>query len=110
MSKLFLFAEIQIKPEYFEEAKAALVALVPPTLVEPGCHVFAPFVARDQNCTLHLIECFEDESALQTHYDQDYTKQVFAAYETWLAAPVKVTKMDSLTVDSDAVAALGDLT
>jgi quinol monooxygenase YgiN len=35
----------------------------------------------------------ENEQALQLHYEQDYTKAVFAQYEEWLEKPVEVTKM-----------------
>lgn len=93
--KLFLFAVIQIKPEYFDAAKAALDTIIPPTLKEPGCHVFAAFVSQDRSNTLHLFECFEDEAALNAHYAQDYTTRVFKKYETWLSAPVEVTKMSA---------------
>lgn len=94
-AKLFLFAVIQIKPEHFDEAKVALDEIIPPTLEEPGCHVFAAFVSKDRSNTLHLFECFEDEDALNTHYAQDYTTSVFKKYETWLSAPVEVTKMSA---------------
>lgn len=93
--KLFLFAVIRTKPEYFDAAKAALDSLIPPTLEEPGCHVFAAFSSKDHSNTLHLFECFEDEEALNFHYAQDYTAGVFKAYENWLAAPVEVTKMSA---------------
>ncbi len=91
--KLFLFAEIQAKPEHFDDAKSALEALIPLTLEEPGCHVFSAFTSKDRSNTLHLFECFEDEDALNFHYAQDYTTSVFKKYENWLAAPVEVTKM-----------------
>lgn len=91
--KLFLFAVIQVKPEYFSAAKAALDELIQPTLKEPGCHVFSAFVSKDRSNTLHLFECFENEDALNAHYAEDYTTSVFKKYETWLSAPVEVTKM-----------------
>lgn len=92
-TKLFLFGVIPIKPEHFEEAQAALEQLIPLTLAEPGCHVFAAFASKDNSNTLHLFECFDDEDALNFHYAQDYTASVFKEYENWLSAPVEVTKM-----------------
>lgn len=94
-SKLFLFAVIHIKPEHFEEAKAALDQLIPRTLEEGGCHMFAAFSSKDRNNTLHLFECFDDEDALNFHYAQDYTASVFKKYETWLSAPVEITRMSA---------------
>ncbi|MEO3417152.1 putative quinol monooxygenase [Roseovarius sp. CAU 1744] len=93
--KLFLFATIQPKPEHFEEAKAALDRIVPPTLEEVGCHVFSAFESKTSDHTLNLFECFEDEDALDLHYAQDYTKEVFKQYEDWLRAPVEVVKMSA---------------
>ena len=86
---------IQIKPEYFEKAKAALDQIIPPTLEESGCHVFAAFTSKDKSNTLHLFECFDDEDALNFHYAQDYTARVFKKYENWLSAPVEITKMSA---------------
>ncbi len=102
MSKLFLFATIRIKPEYFEQARAALDGLMPPTLAEAGCHVFSAFQSQDQDNTLHLFECFDDMDALNAHYAADYTKEVFTAYEEWLAAPVEVTKLSAISPTTTA--------
>tara|TARA_R110002072_G_scaffold222478_2_gene379413 strand:- start:217 stop:1404 length:1188 start_codon:yes stop_codon:yes gene_type:complete len=91
--RLFVSARITLKPEYYAEGLAALESIIPQTLNEPGCHVFSLMKNKDSNGTLHLFECFEDEQALQIHYEQDYTKAVFAQYEEWLEKPVEVTKM-----------------
>lgn len=91
--RLYLFATIRSKPEFFEHTLNALNNLVPTTLEEPGCHSFTAFISRDEVNTLHLFECFEDEIALQQHYDQPYTKTVFEHYKDWLAAPVEVSKL-----------------
>ena len=92
-TRLFLFATIRPKPEFFEAARTALDELVPTTLKEPGCHIFSAFVSRDEPDTLHLFECFEDEAALTSHYEKPYTMAVFKKYESWLAAPVEVRKL-----------------
>ncbi|MBY8978302.1 hypothetical protein KHP62_21020 [Rhodobacteraceae bacterium NNCM2] len=91
--RLFLFSEIQRNPKHFEEAKAALDQIIPPTLKESGCHVFAAFVRNDHSNTLHLFKRFKDEVALNTHYAQDFTTSVFKKCETWLSALVEVLKM-----------------
>lgn len=93
--RLFLFATIRPKPEFFDQAQDALNRLVPPTLAEPGCHVFSAFAAQDDPGTLHLFECFESEEALKQHYATPYTLEVFEKYQTWLAAPVEVRKLSS---------------
>lgn len=93
--RLFLFATIRPKPEHFADALSALNGIVPQTLQEPGCHVFSAFVSRDAANTLHLFECFEDEAALQRHYAEPYTKQVFESYGAWLAAPVETIRLNA---------------
>ena len=92
-NRLFVSATITLKPEYYDEGLAALESIIPQTLNEPGCHVFTLMKNKEGNGTLHLFECFEDEQALMLHYEQDYTKAVFAQYEEWLEKPVEVTKM-----------------
>ena len=91
--RLFLFATIRPKPEHFSDAREALERITPQTLAEPGCHVFCPFISRDDPHVLHLFECFEDEAALQRHYGEAYTRDVFERYGDWLAAPVEVRKL-----------------
>ena len=93
--RLFLFATIRPKAEYFQQAREALDSIVPRTLEEPGCHVFSAFVGQQEPNTLHLFECFENEAALQEHYATPYTAEVFEQYRTWLAAPVEVRKLSS---------------
>tara|TARA_E500000318_G_C3437645_1_gene163695 strand:+ start:131 stop:454 length:324 start_codon:yes stop_codon:yes gene_type:complete len=99
-SRLYLFATIRPKPEFFEAARAALDELVPLTMLEPGCHVFSAFISRDEPNSLHLFECFEDEAALTRHYEKPYTIEVFKKYEGWLAAPVEVRKLSASSAAS----------
>ncbi|MBB93374.1 MAG: antibiotic biosynthesis monooxygenase [Rhodobacteraceae bacterium] len=98
--RLYLFATIRVKPQHLDAARAALDDLMIPTLGEPGCHVFAAFASRDEDNTLHLVECFDDEAALTAHYAEDYTKAVFAAYADWLAAPIEAKRMSALSATS----------
>ena len=92
-NRLFVSATIALKPEHYQEGRAAIEAIIPQTLNEPGCHVFSLMESTDNSDTLHLFEVFEDENALQQHYQQDYTKNVFAQYEDWLEKPAEITKM-----------------
>lgn len=93
-SRLFLFATITPKPEHVGDCIKAVEAIMPQTLAEPGCHVFSLFKGRDGE-TIHLFECFEDQAALDAHYAQPYTAEVFEWYQGWLAKPVEITKLSS---------------
>ncbi len=100
VKRLHIFATIHPKPEFFEKAKTALEQLVPPTLEEPGCHLFSVLESKDEPGILHLFEIFDNEDAVQEHYAQDYTKDVFAKYQDWLAAPVKIQHMSPASMSS----------
>ena len=90
---LVVFARIVPKTEFFDDAKAAIIGIIPQTRAEAGCHAFVLHEGQGDDRNLYLYEVFEDQAALDRHYDQQYTKDVFAKYETWLAEPVQVTKM-----------------
>ena len=98
--RLFIFATIRPEPDFFEDARLALEALIPPTLAEPGCHMFSVFVSRDEPTVLHLFECFENDAALEAHYAQSYTREVFGQYEGWLASPVEIRKLNAASLAS----------
>lgn len=87
---LYIFATIKPKPEFFDQAKAALEELVPLTLAEPGCHLFTVLENRDEPGSLHLFEIFSDKAAMQAHHAKKYTKDVFAKYQKWLAAEIDI--------------------
>lgn len=74
----FLFATIRPKPKHFVQASAALDALIPETFAEPGCLMFAAFESVSEDGVLLLFEHFADQAALDAHYAQPYTQDVFA--------------------------------
>ena len=89
---LCVFAIITPKQEYFETALNAVLAIIEKTNKEEGCYQFD--VHTDMPRTqLFLYERWHDEAALQFHYKQDYTQEVFASYTDWLDKPVEITKM-----------------
>ena len=88
---LFVIAKITPKPAFFESAKKAIENIVPSTLKEQGCVSFN--LHENQEGELFLYEQWVDEAALAAHYEQDYTKAVFSAYEDWLSLPPEIYKM-----------------
>lgn len=93
MPELSIFATIRPKPQHRTEALTAIQGILDMTRAEPGCHRFELNVDADGDDALYLVEHWKDDAALEAHYAQDYVKQVFAAYENWLAAPVEVVRM-----------------
>jgi len=92
-TRLFLFATITPKREFYDAAREAVQYIIVPTLQELGCHVFAQFDGADETHTMYLFEIFESKDALDVHYEQNYTRKIFASYLKWLAKPVEVTKL-----------------
>lgn len=90
-----IFATITPKPNYFEAAEKAILGILESTRKEKGCVQFD--VHSNQNrTTLFLYEQWLDESALALHYQQQYTKEVFLAYDEWLARPVDIKALTRL--------------
>ena len=90
---LSVFACITPKAEHFEDAKSAISAILDRTRSEHGCRLFMLHEDGERCGRLFLFEMWDDDAALQRHYEQPYTREVFAAYEDWLAEPVAITKM-----------------
>lgn len=88
---LSVFATIHSKPECFDEVKSAILGILEQTRAEIGCEAFT--LHEGGEGTLHLFEIWTDEAALQAHYEQPYTREVFEAYEEWLHRPVEVLRM-----------------
>ncbi|MDO6710393.1 MULTISPECIES: putative quinol monooxygenase [Aliiglaciecola] len=87
-----IFATITPKPQYFKYAKKAILGILGATRKEEGCLQFDVHTNQSET-QLFLYEQWQDESALEQHYQQDYTKQVFTAYQDWLAEPVEIKTM-----------------
>jgi quinol monooxygenase YgiN len=91
--QITIFARITPKPEHADSARAAILAIIPATRAEPGCHVFALKEAWDTDGCLYLYEVWENNAALAAHYSQSYTQKVFDNYRDWLSEPVAITKL-----------------
>ncbi|TDF39292.1 SDR family NAD(P)-dependent oxidoreductase [Alteromonadaceae bacterium M269] len=92
-NRLFVKATIQFKPEFAEQGINAIKQIMPQTLQEAGCQLFTLMKDNDDQKKVHLFEIFDNQDALDHHYEQDYTKAVFAQYEQWLSTPIEVSKM-----------------
>lgn len=92
--RLYLMARIVPKAEYFNEAKAALEELIPPTLEEEGADCFRLHEGQENGTSiLFLYETFTNQEALDFHFTQGYTQKVFEQYQAWLAEPIQSWKM-----------------
>ena len=91
-----VFATIPVKPEHMEAAVEAVAAIVPATRSEDGCVSFEPRRAADGSSTIMIFEEWADRDAFDFHHAQDYTKDVFAKYESWLQSPPQLVEVKPL--------------
>ncbi|HBH90402.1 putative quinol monooxygenase [Ponticaulis sp.] len=89
---LHVYAKITPKPEYYDRAKIAVESIVSATVKEAGCARFE-FFTDLSGTSLHLVETWVDQAALDAHYAQPYTVSVFEAYQNWLAKPPEIQLM-----------------
>jgi quinol monooxygenase YgiN len=95
---LTYLATIPVKPEHMEEACVAVSAIVQLTRSEAGCLAFEPRRMADGSSTIMIFEEWSDRAAFDYHHAQDYTKDVFTKYESWLEsepALIEVTPLES---------------
>ncbi|WP_299551640.1 putative quinol monooxygenase [uncultured Tateyamaria sp.] len=93
MPELSVFAIIRPKPEHRADALAAIEGILTATRAEAGCHRFELNVDAEDGSALYLVEHWADDAALEAHYEMDYIKTVFAAYQEWLAEPIDIVRM-----------------
>ncbi|MEM1060273.1 MAG: putative quinol monooxygenase [Verrucomicrobiota bacterium] len=87
-SRFYVFATIPVKPECLEEARAAILEIMPATLAEEGCDVFELYEDPSGAPRLFLREVFRDEAAFELHHQQDFVREIFRKYEEWLDGEV----------------------
>ena len=79
--RIYLLAELTIRPGFLEEVKAILKEALIPTLQEPGCEAFYETGRKDDPHKLVFFEVFSSAAAHELHLDQDYTKRLFASLD-----------------------------
>ncbi|MCG2841166.1 antibiotic biosynthesis monooxygenase [Sandaracinobacter sp. RS1-74] len=90
---LAYLAEVVLKPDCFDSACRAVGAIVQATRAETGCERFDPHPAADGSPRIFIYERWADQAAFDFHHAQPYTRDVFRAYEDWLAQPVRLTEL-----------------
>lgn len=93
MPELSLFATIRPKPVHRAAALKAIEGILEDTRAETGCRRFELNVGAEDDGVLYLVEHWADDAALAAHYQMDYVKEVFDAYQDWLTCPVDIVRM-----------------
>jgi len=96
MNKVYLLAELTIRPGFLEEAKAILKEALIPTLQEPGCEALYETGRKDDPHKLVFFEVFSSAAAHEFHLEQDYTKRLMASLEGKLSGVPTMTRLSAL--------------
>jgi len=94
--KIYLLAELTIRPGFLEEVKAIFKEALIPTLQEPGCEVLYETGRKDDPHKLVFFEVFSSVAAHEFHPEQDYTKRMNASLAGKLSGVPTLTKLSAL--------------
>ena len=94
--KIYLLAELTIRPGFLQEVKAILAEALIPTLQEPGCEALYETGRKDDPHKLVFFEVFSSAAAHEFHLQQDYTKRAFALLEGKTSEAPTLTALSAL--------------
>jgi quinol monooxygenase YgiN len=84
---LTLIATLKAKPGEEDRLRAELDAMVEPSLAEPGCLAYRPYVDANDPASMAIIEEWTDKAALDFHFTTPHFKQIVTVLEEILAEP-----------------------
>jgi quinol monooxygenase YgiN len=67
-----LFATLTVKPGHEAAALNELQQMLKPSQAEPGCLRYEIYQAEKNACSLHLIETYADQQAMEFHSQSSY--------------------------------------
>ncbi|MFM4963932.1 putative quinol monooxygenase [Aeromonas bivalvium] len=85
-SPITVIAELEAKPEFTAECRAALSPLIAATLQEPGCLRYQLHQSLESPHGWMLYEEWESESALLAHQQQPHFLAFVANTQGWFAS------------------------
>jgi quinol monooxygenase YgiN len=95
-TKIYLLAELTVRPESLEEVKAILKEALVPTLQEPGCEALYETGRKEDPQKLVFFEVFSSKGAHEFHLERDYTKRLMASLEGKLSGTPTLTNLSAL--------------
>jgi quinol monooxygenase YgiN len=90
---LTIIAVLKAKPGQREHLKAALKALVPATLDEPGCTDYTLFQLKEEPDTFYVRESWNGQQALDEHIALPHFQAFVKQMDTLLAEPLKLVPL-----------------
>jgi quinol monooxygenase YgiN len=90
---LVLVAGFQARSGAEDRLRTALEGMIEPSLEEPGCLGYQPYVDPNRPGAMILLEEWVDEAALEAHFQTPHFARVAEVLEEVLAEPFKLRRL-----------------
>ena len=95
--KLISIAILKARPNKRLELQAELLGLIKPTRSESGNLDYVLFELRDDPGTFYMREAFENQAALDLHFQAPYFQAFAAKADDLLADPLKLVFLNQIS-------------
>jgi quinol monooxygenase YgiN len=90
---LTVVAECLAAPGYEDRLRTALEAMIEPSLDEPGCLAYQPYVDPNEPARMVVVERWTGRDALDSHFTTPHFQHVREVLERILAEPMVVRRL-----------------
>ncbi|RDI49738.1 putative quinol monooxygenase [Nocardia mexicana] len=90
---LHVVAECRAAVGREDRLRTALEAMIEPSLAEPGCLSYQPFVNPNDPAHLVVVEEWTDAAALEAHFTTQHFKHVAEVFDEILAEPLAIHRL-----------------
>ncbi|MCM6773240.1 antibiotic biosynthesis monooxygenase [Nocardia sp. CDC159] len=90
---LFVIAEMRAVPGQEKRLRDAVEAMVEPSLAEPGCVSYRPFVDTSDPAHVVIVEEWTDGEVLDEHFRTPHFEQVAKVLDEILAEPLVIRRL-----------------
>ncbi len=90
---LHVIARLRAEPGREDRLRTALEAMIEPSLAEPGCLSYQPFVDPNDAATMVVVEEWAGADALARHFATPHFRHVSAVLDVVLAEPMVIDRL-----------------
>jgi quinol monooxygenase YgiN len=92
---LTVVAECLAAPGQEDRLRTALEAMIEPSLDEPGCLAYRPYVDPNEPARMVIVEQWTGRTALDAHFETPHFHHVRAVLDQILAEPMVVQRLSA---------------
>jgi len=93
VSGFTLIAGFEARHGHEQQLLHALTAMIEPSLAEPGCLAYRPYVDPNTLGRMIIVEEWASQAALDSHFSSPHFLQVAAALDELLAKPFTLRRL-----------------